>query len=110
VAQYSGYQRIVSANKLWVKLKRRTPVHTTFGYWLDACYSVIIEYTDRPNLARYQQIAARLHVLRGDLPAAHTAITLAIDLFERLGMRRELTEARAALADLEARERAESAG
>jgi hypothetical protein len=38
--------------------------------------------------------------------AARAALAAAIDLFERLGMRRELAEARAELASLDARERA----
>ena len=42
-------------------------------------------------------------LIRRDLPAARAALTEAIDLFERLGMRRELAEAREALADLDAR-------
>jgi hypothetical protein len=37
----------------------------------------------------------------GNIPAAHVALTEAIDLFERLGMRRELAEAREELARLE---------
>jgi hypothetical protein len=40
--------------------------------------------------------------LRGDLPAARAALAEAIDLFEHLGMRRELAEARDELAQLEA--------
>jgi hypothetical protein len=40
--------------------------------------------------------------MRGDLPAARIALAEAIDLFERLGMRRELSEARAELARLDA--------
>ena len=48
-----------------------------------------------------QRLYAHLHTLRGDLPAARAALAEAIDLFERLGMRRELAEARAELARLE---------
>src|SRR5689334_22395521 len=39
----------------------------------------------------------RLHILRGDHAAARENLTYAIDLFERLGMRRDLEEARAAV-------------
>ena len=39
--------------------------------------------------------------MRGDIPAARVSLAEAIDLFERLGMRRELAEARQALADLD---------
>jgi tetratricopeptide (TPR) repeat protein len=61
-------------------------------------------YQDRPLIAQIQRSYARLHTQRGDLPAARAALAEAIDLFERLGMRRELAEARAALTDLDARE------
>lgn len=67
---------------------------------LNACCAVAIERRDRPTLAEAQQYLARLHILQGNLPAARTSLADAIDLFERLGMRRELAEARAALADL----------
>jgi hypothetical protein len=60
------------------------------------------QYQDRPCLAQIQRAYAHLHTLRSNLPAAHAALTEAIDLFERLGMRRELVEARAELAQLEA--------
>jgi LuxR family glucitol operon transcriptional activator len=63
-----------------------------------------LEYQDRRYIAQIQRAYARLHTLRSDLRAARLALTEAIDLFERLGMRRELAEARAALADLDARE------
>jgi LuxR family glucitol operon transcriptional activator len=62
------------------------------------------QYQDRWALAEIRRTYARLHILRGDLPAARAALTEAIDLFERLGMRRELAEARDALADLDVRE------
>jgi len=52
------------------------------------------QYQGRWSVATIQRCYARLHNLRGDLPAASTALTEAIDLFERLGMRRELAEAR----------------
>lgn len=49
-----------------------------------------------------QRTYARLHTLRGDLPAARASLAEAIDLFERLGMRRELAEAREEMARLDA--------
>jgi len=67
-------------------------------------------YYERERLAAGLFLSARLHTLRGDLPAARAALAEAIDLFERLGMRRELAQARASLADLDAREVAEAAG
>jgi LuxR family glucitol operon transcriptional activator len=63
------------------------------------------QYQVRGEIASIQRLSARLHTLRSNLPAARAALTEAIDLFERLGVRRELAEAREALADLDARER-----
>jgi tetratricopeptide (TPR) repeat protein len=60
------------------------------------------QYQDRDNLAQIARLYARAHALRGDLTAARGALTTALDLFERLGMRRELAEARAELARLAA--------
>jgi tetratricopeptide (TPR) repeat protein len=68
------------------------------------------KHRDRRSLALIQRTYARLHMLRNDFDAACAALTEAIDLFERLGMRRELAEAREALADLETRECMEAAG
>lgn len=48
------------------------------------------------------KLKARLHLLRGDLPAAQASLAEAIDLFERLGRRRELVEAREEMAPLQA--------
>jgi hypothetical protein len=64
--------------------------------------TMAIQYQDRSHIALIKYGYARLHILRGDLPAARAAFIEAIDLFERLGMRRELAEARAELAQLEA--------
>jgi tetratricopeptide (TPR) repeat protein len=52
------------------------------------------------HVAALQQCIARLHTMRGDLPAAREALSEALNLFERLGMRRELEEATAELARL----------
>ena len=52
------------------------------------------------HVAALQHAIARLHRMRGDCPAAREALSEAIDLFERLGMRRELGEVRAELAKL----------
>jgi tetratricopeptide (TPR) repeat protein len=59
-------------------------------------------FQDREILAQIQCSYARLHTLRSNLPAAHSSLLEAIDLFERMGMRRELAEAREELARLEA--------
>jgi tetratricopeptide (TPR) repeat protein len=55
-------------------------------------------YQDREYIAEIQYLYARLYLLYGDHLAAHAALGEAIDLFERLGMRNELVEARTLLA------------
>jgi hypothetical protein len=52
---------------------------------------------DRRDLALIRQTQASLHRLRGNQASARAALAEAIDLFERLGLRRELGEARAEL-------------
>lgn len=69
---------------------------------LAECRAIAFAFQDRDNLAQVQRLSARLLTLRGHHARAHTALTEAIDLFERLGMRRELAEARAELDRLEA--------
>jgi hypothetical protein len=59
-------------------------------------------YQDRQALVHIQRHFARLHALRGDLPGARASLAEAVDLFERLGMRRELAEAREEMVKLEA--------
>lgn len=60
---------------------------------LDACRAQAEAAQDRRNLALVYQTTARLHAARGDTDAAHSELARAIDLFTRLGMRRELAEA-----------------
>lgn len=62
----------------------------------------VTEYQDRLGVASVHYVTSRLHILRGDIPAARASLAEAIDLFERLGMRRELAEARDELARLDA--------
>jgi tetratricopeptide (TPR) repeat protein len=57
----------------------------------------------RRNLASIYALWGRLHQLRNDAEAAIAAFTTAADHFERMGMRRELAEVRAALAQLQLR-------
>jgi tetratricopeptide (TPR) repeat protein len=54
----------------------------------------------RRNLASIYALWGRLHLLRNDAAAARAAFATAADHFERMGMRRELSEARAALVQL----------
>jgi tetratricopeptide (TPR) repeat protein len=58
------------------------------------------EYHTRDHLALTQRTYARMYALRGDIAAAIAALSEAIDLFERLGMRRELSEACAEMENL----------
>jgi len=74
---------------------------------LTASSVLAYQHNDRERVALIHRLYARLHTLRGDIPAARAAIAEAIDLFERLGMRRELAEARTALTNLDVREPAE---
>ena len=62
----------------------------------------VTEYQDRLGVASVHYVTSRLHILRGDIPAARASLAEAIDLFERLGMRHELAEARAELAGMDA--------
>jgi tetratricopeptide (TPR) repeat protein len=64
---------------------------------LAECRVVAEQFQDRRRLGEIDRLTARLHILRDDKPAARAALLMAIDLFERLGMRRELDEACAAL-------------
>ena len=61
-------------------------------------------YQDRRYIAIIARIYARLHILRGNIPAARISLIEAIDLFERLGARHDLAEAHQALTDLETSE------
>lgn len=68
---------------------------------LERARYLAVQYDARESVALIQRISARLSILCGDLPAARAALTTAIDLFERLGMRQERSEASDTLAQLE---------
>jgi tetratricopeptide (TPR) repeat protein len=59
------------------------------------------ENLDRRYMAFIQSYYARLYTLKNDIPAARAAYNEAIDLFERLGMRRELKQVRVGLESLD---------
>jgi tetratricopeptide (TPR) repeat protein len=67
---------------------------------LAACYTTVQQHHDRRRMGELQRLLARIHSLRGDASAAREALATASDLFERMGMRRELAEARSILAEL----------
>lgn len=64
------------------------------------CRAMAEQLQDRRRLGEVHRLSARLHTLRGDHAAARVDLVAAIDLFERLGMRRELEEARGTLDQL----------
>lgn len=102
-AKIEGHQRAVIGNLIRItriELDRKN-LDTAFEI-LNYCYNEALHHQDRRRLAEVYPLFARLHALRGDLLAARTAFAEAIDLFERLGMRRELAEARAELVRLDA--------
>jgi len=68
---------------------------------LQAISQLASENLDRQYMAFIQSYYARLYTLQNDLPAARAAYNEAIDLFERLGMRRELKQVRAGLESLD---------
>ncbi|NTU85468.1 MAG: hypothetical protein HGA45_39960, partial [Chloroflexales bacterium] len=64
------------------------------------CRAIAARYRDRRRLAECHLVTARLFARRGDGARAGAELHAALDLFERLGMRREASEARAALDEL----------
>jgi tetratricopeptide (TPR) repeat protein len=58
-------------------------------------------YNDREQLAHALRLTSRLCTMQGNAPAAKAALAEALDLFERIGIRRELAEAREELRRLE---------
>jgi tetratricopeptide (TPR) repeat protein len=99
-----GHQRFIETNKMWLALIDLAQGDLGQAEKALAESKVSAEHSqDRATLADIHHGYARLHTLRGDIPAARAALGEAIDLFERLGMRRELAEAREELAQLETR-------
>ena len=68
---------------------------------LAECRAGAEQLRDRRRLSELHWLSARLHLLQGDTTMARTNLLAAIDLFNRLGMRRELAEAQAALDNLD---------
>ncbi len=59
------------------------------------------EFKHRRYVGEIHRVWSQVHALRGELSAARASIFEAIDIFERLGMRRELAEAREELRRLD---------
>jgi hypothetical protein len=70
--------------------------------FLDEARTNLQKFADQRSAADIQYQYVQLHLLREELPEARAALIEAIDLFERMGMRHELAEAREELARLEA--------
>lgn len=68
---------------------------------LEESYFLTEAFQDRRRKSELLPHYARLHILRGNTLAAQDTLVDAIDLFERLGMRRELAEAREELRRLD---------
>lgn len=67
---------------------------------LDACRATAERLHDRRRLGEFCRLSARIAAMHGDTQAACEALTTAINLFERLGMQGELSEAQATLNSL----------
>lgn len=66
---------------------------------LAECRAGAEQFRDRRRLGELYRLSAQLRQLRGDHAGARADLASALDLFERLGMRRELDDARVALAN-----------
>jgi hypothetical protein len=62
------------------------------GPVVDRNLTAAMQIRDRYQIARARKNQGHLFLLRGELTAAHASLTEAINLFERLGMRREHAE------------------
>ncbi len=102
-AQHIGYRRnidYIKARLATIELEKDNVDEAE--ELLRTALSSARQYQDRGEIISIIKRAyARLYMLRGNLSAAHTALTEAVDIFERLGMRRELAEAREELVQLE---------
>jgi hypothetical protein len=76
--------------------------YTAASECLNMALDILNQTQERPRLAAIYHLEAKIADQRGDTQTAHASLLEAIDLFERMGMRRELAEAREELARLEA--------
>lgn len=100
-AQREGYTRAVVTIQLRLaaldlELGRLDALDMRLG----AAATIAEAFQDRPNIARLRYLSGRLAVLRADETVARAALGEAIDHYERLGLIRELAEARDTLASL----------
>jgi hypothetical protein len=81
---------------------------TTAAMMLEENLSAALKLNDREVIAMLKKHFVRLFLLSNEFAEARNLLVEAIDIFSRLGMRRELAEARAELARLEAGEVSEA--
>ncbi|WP_129674367.1 NB-ARC domain-containing protein [Candidatus Chloroploca sp. Khr17] len=99
---FHDHQRYIVTNMAWlafVDLAKGTVERPTI--LLAEAQRRAEQYQDRVSLAFIYQGLSRLHSRQNETSAARAALAEAIDLFERLGMRRELAEAREELRRLD---------
>ncbi|MEI6179232.1 MAG: NB-ARC domain-containing protein [Chloroflexales bacterium] len=100
-SQRLGYERYVSISQLkLVIMDAAQATLTTAEQMVAAIYQKAEADEDRELLALTQSARACLFERRADAPAAHAALTEAINLYERMGLRYERDLAQEALARL----------
>lgn len=67
---------------------------------LQQCREIAVRYHDRRRLAEYHTLIAKVATKHGETKAATSDLLIALDLFERLGMQREASDARTTLQEL----------
>ncbi|RRR77469.1 MAG: hypothetical protein EI684_01455 [Candidatus Viridilinea halotolerans] len=101
-AEQAGYTRGIIGIQLRLAaldLERQQPAIA--DQRMQAVAPIALAFEDRPNIARLRYLSGQLAALRGDPVTARSALIEAIDHYERLGLARELAEARRALLAVE---------
>lgn len=94
-AQQINDSRSITGNTLKLALIDLSCGELTFtAEALANCRAVATRYRDRRRLAEYHWVVSQLFDRQGQREAARAEIQVALDLFERLGMRREAAEVR----------------
>jgi hypothetical protein len=97
-----GYQQGIVATRVYLaSLTLDRAQIETAAILLGEASAEVGQNQYRDHQAQLYSLYARLYILRGEFSAARASLTLAIDLFERLGMRGEMAEARQKLDELE---------
>lgn len=97
-----GDQRSIIGNTIWLaKIDLAEQRLEEAEAKVTLCETAAARHYDRRRLSEIMPLRARLALLRGDLPTARAALAEAVDLFRRVGMRRELADAQEELRQLE---------